>query len=352
MKFEPIKNQKCSLHTILQHIEEHRAKPADRFFNFLFDHDCGELFVIFRSCLLCFVLTCTFASQPSSRCGVALEAVIAIKPWLACFVEINMNQLYQNQVPENWRLKANSMMLGPGFFSPGMCPKNPPCKWLHRSTIHQYLPSFQCQWPPTSSRNCILAGDGSHGKVFRKFHGTFVEFPDFSDFTSSFSFAQRMLMIFVAQLQSDTVFLTKGCIIIWEVIGLGVSEMTFHFPPLNHGTACHTHCDDLKGKKLSEVPWLVLGRRHFFYVFVAQDFSASIRFSKFRDPSNASVSCSKSIFLEGLGFLILRHIQLVSFRKKGDWRMDLNMSTLGVAPRNSDHQDCFYIFWLQDPAKS
>lgn len=59
-------------------------------------------------------------------------------------------------------------------------------------------------------------------------------------------------------------FLAMGCTMIWEGLGLGVSEMTFHFPPLNRGTACHTHCDDLKGKELLEVPWLVLGRRHLF----------------------------------------------------------------------------------------
>ena len=165
MRFESTKKQKnVYIHNSATAYRRTPRKASGQAFWFLFDHDCGELFFIFRSCLLWFVLTCTFASQLVSRCGVALVAVISHQAILCMFRgDFFMNQLYQNQVPEDWRLKKNSMMLGPrgiSFFPPGMCPKNPPCNWLRRSTIHQYLPSFQCQWPPTSARNCILAGDG------------------------------------------------------------------------------------------------------------------------------------------------------------------------------------------------
>lgn len=60
-------------------------KGSGQAFQCLFDHDCGELFLIFRSCLLCFVSTCTFASQPLSRCRVALVAVISHQAMVCIF---------------------------------------------------------------------------------------------------------------------------------------------------------------------------------------------------------------------------------------------------------------------------
>ena len=226
--------------------------------------------------------------------------------------EINMNQLYHIQVPEDSRKTRWCWYL----FSARNVPQKSSLQ-LAPQVYHPPIPSLlSVSMTSNLSTQLYLGRRRITRKVSGKLvlsiniYGTFVEFPGFFMIfpvlhdLSAWRKGYWWFGCIIALLHncSRIQFLAKGCTMFWEVLGLGVSEMTIHFPPLNRGTACHTHCDDLKGKKLLEVPWLVLGRRHFF--LRSSGFSASIWFA------------FKLHFWEGLGFLILRHIQIVSFRKR------------------------------------
>ena len=146
MRFESTKKQKnVYIHNSATAYRRTPRKASGQAFWFLFDHDCGELFFIFRSCLLWFVLTCTFASQLVSRCGVALVAVISHQAILCMFRgDFFMNQLYQNQVPEDWRLKKKLDDVGAKgniFFSTRNVPQKSSLQ-LAPQVYHPPIPSL------------------------------------------------------------------------------------------------------------------------------------------------------------------------------------------------------------------